>query len=160
MRVSNNLQLVREVVDTLRRRGLDIWLFGGWAEELRGLRPPTPHGDIDLLLRSESFAQLEAFLSAQPTLTEIAAKRFSHKRAFVWLGIPVEILLVQSDSLQTLAFDGRATIDWPTNTFTEPSPSGLPIASTEALALYRRRHGEVVEAYAAYRTAQTSISRA
>jgi hypothetical protein len=155
--VENDLTLAREVVDSLRLAGLDIWLFGGWAEELRGMRASGPHADIDLLLRAATFDELEAFLSSQRHLIEIPEKRFSHKRAFLWRGVRVEVFLVQPHPLhQTVMFDGRVLIHWPNDTFAEGCAAGVPIASKAALALYRRDHRRVRHAYAAFRAARTS----
>ena len=30
-------------------QGVETWVFGGWGEELRGLKPPAQHADLDLL---------------------------------------------------------------------------------------------------------------
>jgi hypothetical protein len=45
----NDLEMVRWVLALLCGVDVACWLFGGWAEELRGLRAPSQHADIDLL---------------------------------------------------------------------------------------------------------------
>ena len=42
----NDLGFVMRVVDLLEDARLRVWLFGGWAEELRGLRAPCEHTDV------------------------------------------------------------------------------------------------------------------
>jgi hypothetical protein len=154
---NNDVNLVRDVVRRLRDRGHDVWLFGGWAEELAGVRPAGPHGDIDLLLRAPNFVALDALLRGQSDFSEIEQKRFSHKRAFEFRGVRIEVLLVQpSPSARTILFDGRGMLSWPADTFAGAAQAGLPIVSLAALALYRSEHDRVVEAYAAYRSAQAS----
>jgi len=148
----NDLHLVREVLGVLREAGLHVWLFGGWAEELRGMRAPSAHTDIDILLRGAAFELLDAFLAERSEAVEIREKRFSHKRAFVWHDVRVEIVLVRPGSPGTSdIFDGRVVIEWPPDTFAEPSVAGMPACSRGALALYRDRHDLVVTAYAAHR---------
>ena len=94
----NDLRFVRDVLSRLEVAGLDVWLAGGWAEELHGLLEPRPHHDVDLLYRGESFDSLDAFLGTG-AVTEIAAKRFAHKRAFELDGTMVELILVEPDLL-------------------------------------------------------------
>lgn len=36
----NDLTFVANVIELLSDEGIDVWLFGGWAEELSGLRQP------------------------------------------------------------------------------------------------------------------------
>jgi hypothetical protein len=76
---------------------VDVWLFGGWAEELQGLVPARAHRDVDLLHPAEDFTRVDALLRAEPALVEIVAKRFAHKRAFLLDGVMVELFLVRSD---------------------------------------------------------------
>src|SRR4051794_20282946 len=91
----NDLTLVSKLVDILRSSGMDVWVFGGWAEELREMRQPGTHTDIDLLLRAADFRALEAHLANHSGVEEIPEKRFSHKRAFLWNSVLVELFLVQ-----------------------------------------------------------------
>lgn len=111
------------------------------------MRDPTPHADIDLLLRSANFGQLESILSDLPTAIEIAEKRFSHKRAFEWMGVRVEVLLVTVPSMETHVFDGRYIVRWPNDTFADAPVGSLPVASRAALGQYRANHRRVRCAY-------------
>ncbi len=122
--IANNFELVSTIIQSFRAGGMDAWVFGGWAEELQGMRPPGPHTDIDLLLRATDFGLLDAFMPRVAGVTEILQKRFSHKRAFVWRGVRVEMLLVQPGPHElTVLFDGRATVKWPADTFSLPDSS-------------------------------------
>jgi len=91
----NDLAFVREIVARLQAAGVVTWPFGGWAEELLGLSPAREHADLDLLCPAGDFALADAFLAGDGRVSEIAAKRFAHKRAFLADGVMVEIILVQ-----------------------------------------------------------------
>ena len=81
-------------------------------------------------------------------IAEIPEKRFSHKRAYVWNGVRVEIFLAQPGPPDTtVMFDGRVTVHWPVNTFAEGTIAGLPVISVSALSLYRTDHDQVARAY-------------
>jgi hypothetical protein len=148
---ANDFELVSAIVRSLRAGGMDVWVFGGWAEELQRMRPPGPHTDVDLLLRAADFGPLDAFMPRVPRVTEIPQKRFSHKRAFVWQGVRVEVFLVQPAPHElTVLFDGRAMVQWPAGTFASGFVEGLPVASKSALKMYRRDHDQVVRAYAEF----------
>jgi len=62
--------------------GLEVWVAGGWGEELREMRPPGPHEDIDLFLHAPGFHSLDDKLPEYPGWDEIVRKRWSHKRAW------------------------------------------------------------------------------
>jgi hypothetical protein len=162
--------LLFDVLRLLDQAGLQTWLAGGWAEELRGLCPPRPHNDIDLLYPAESFARVDAFLrsrgqaacgqtacgqTAGQNVEEIQAKHFSHKRAMQFAGVMVELLLVQpaEQGCITSFFDGRYRFPWPADVFEAPllvEGSGLlRIASKNALLAYRESHAEIARAYQA-----------
>jgi hypothetical protein len=133
-----DLAFVRRVVADLADHGCTTWIFGGWAEELRGVCPPRQHGDLDLLYPAASFAALDD-LFERGALTEIPGKRFPHKRAFVVEGEMVEVFLVQTDgSGSHTEFWSTVRYDWPAGTF--GSRQGLRVASEAALADYRRQH--------------------
>ena len=144
------LALVRELFAGLRAADLDVFLMGGWAEELRWLIAPRAHRDIDLLLRAKSFTILDAFLQASPAFVEIPAKHFNHKRAALYKEVMIEFILVRER--QSIFFDGLHSFDWPANTFDEPLPGwpDLSAASPDALATYRANHAQVQSAYEAY----------
>lgn len=113
--------------------GIDVWLAGGWAEELHRMIDPRPHHDIDLLCRAESFDAVDRFVS-RARVTEITAKRFPHKRAFDAAGIMVELILVGAD-LTTRFWDGFP-YPWPPDTFGDPA-GRPPLISVRALRHYR-----------------------
>jgi hypothetical protein len=133
----NDLPLVHSVTRLLEEHGIVTWLFGGWAEELLGLMPPRPHKDIDLLYRASDFTDVDRFLRMGQA-TEIREKRFVHKRAFLFNGVMVELLLVKPDL--TTDFWGKRLHTWPADTL-EGSASPLRIASPLALITFRESHG-------------------
>ena len=90
----NDLTFVKSITGRLQTFGVNVWLAGGWAEELHGMIEPRPHHDVDLLLQGDSFETVDRFLS-EDGIDEIAAKRFAHKRAFQADGIMVELILVR-----------------------------------------------------------------
>ena len=136
----NDVNTVRRVLALLDEWGVQCWLFGGWAEELRGLRTPGPHTDIDLLYPADGFAAVKAFL-ASGQVEEIAAKRLFHKRAFLFDGVMTELFLVHRDQsgLHTM-FWGSVRHDWPDNTLDSPASFEWPVASPAALTGYRQNY--------------------
>lgn len=85
------------VLRSFRDAALPCDVFGGWAEELLGLRAPWSHGDIDLVYRRESLADFDAMGG---DFERVTAKRFHHKRAFVFHGILCEIILVRNADIR------------------------------------------------------------
>jgi hypothetical protein len=129
----NDLEYVLEVVDLLWESGVRAWIFGGWAEELRGLAPPREHADVDLLYPARDWTRVDAL-----DLDWIDAKRFPWKRAFTHRDVTVELFLVERDERGWHTNLKRRRHDWPDNVF---STNGrLPVASTAALAGYRAAH--------------------
>ena len=59
---ANNLKFLTATVRELAAAQVQTWLFGGWAEELSGLRSPSLHQDIDLLYPGVDFSALDAVL--------------------------------------------------------------------------------------------------
>ena len=134
----NDSAFVMKVTSLLGDGLVNVWLFGGWAEELQGIVPARAHRDVDLLHPADDFARVDALLRTEPALTEIVAKRFDHKRAFVLDGVMVELLLVRSDPdgyYTDLA--GGVRHRWPSDVFDERQ-IGLRVASVNALVGYRR----------------------
>jgi len=134
----NDSAFVMKVTSMLDDALVNVWLFGGWAEELQGIVSPRSHRDVDLLHPGDDFARVDALLRTEPALVEIIAKRFPHKRAFVLDGVMVELFLVRSDA------DGYYTDlpsgvkhRWPADVFDERQ-LGLRLASVGALVGYRR----------------------
>jgi hypothetical protein len=137
------------------------WLFGGWAEELRGLRAHRPHTDIDLLYPAAGFAVVESLL-ASDCVEEIEGKRFPHKRAFVFEGVMTELFLVCRDELGLYTmFWGDTRHDWPNDTLSSPTSFEWPVASSAALMGFRQYHRRLAarrEAYVAQDSARRSAS--
>ncbi len=135
---------VVEVLRRLERAGLDCLLFGGWAEEAFGLCPPRPHADIDLLWRTDSLERLDQILdAARPDFTEIAAKRFAHKRAFNLHGVMVEITQVRLEHGAPVTwFWGDVRYEWLQPLAERCRLAQVPVlaASSANLQRYRRLH--------------------
>jgi len=136
--VVNDQTFVMKVTSMLHDGRVNVWLFGGWAEELQGLVPARTHRDVDLLHPADDFDRVDALLRNEPALTEILAKRFAHKRAFVLDGVMVELFLVRSDAngYYTDLPEG-VKHRWPADVFDERQ-LGLRVASVNALVDYRR----------------------
>jgi hypothetical protein len=135
--LTNDLAFVHRVLRLLRGRGIETWVFGGWAEELHGLRPPWPHGDLDLLARAPIADGLAG-------LHEISAKRFRHKRAFVVDGVMVELLLVEADEAGPFTQLWTYKHRWPVDVI--EAGGELPLASRAAVRGYRAAHRRVDQA--------------
>jgi hypothetical protein len=131
----NDRRFLERVVALLGGAGVEIWIFGGWAEELLGLSDPREHADVDLLYVAEDWSGVDAFLVE---MAEVTAKRFPHKRAFVLDGVLVELLLVQRD--RDGYFSRFPAIDyrWPPDVVAEHGR--LPVAGRESVVAYRNDH--------------------
>jgi hypothetical protein len=128
--VRNDLSFVLRATDLLWSKGVRTWIFGGWAEELRGVIPPREHADLDLLYPARNWSRVDSL-----PLDWIEAKRFPWKRAFRLHGTKVELFLVERDAHGWFTELRRRRHDWPDNVFA--TNGRLPVASTEALAGYR-----------------------
>ncbi len=94
--MANTLATVSDVMSRLADGGAECFLFGGWAEELLGLRPSGPHHDIDMVFGGPNFSAVERVLARQlDAFDEVTTKRFAHKRAFLHEGVLCEVMLVQ-----------------------------------------------------------------
>ena len=137
---TNDRGSLRAILAGLRSIGADVVVFGGWAEELRGLRRTGPHSDVDLLHFAEDFGGIDRLLDGASDLIEIREKRFPHKRAFTYRGIRVELFLVSKDD------QGFFTPFWGTKHYRWPPDihgsviDGLPVAASAGLTTYRRDH--------------------
>ncbi len=143
------------IIQRLAQADIETWLSGGWAEELWKLTEPRPHQDVDLLYRGSNFAQLDQWLTQTTDLTAIPAKQFTHKRAFLCGDILIEVVLLEPDEeggYLTNFFNRRYQLVWPPNPLKvlRWDSHRVPIASKEALRLYRQQHHLVAEAYQAY----------
>lgn len=135
----NDLPFAMRVVEMLAEGGLRVWLFGGWAEELRGLSPPRRHRDVDLLYPAPDFDRLDAFFLAS-RLDEVGDDR-SYARAFQIEGIAVELLLVGRDTEGWFTDFRRGRHRWPADVFDRGA--WPPVASEAALAGYRAAYASL-----------------
>jgi len=124
-----DLGVVLRIVDALEAARLRVWLFGGWAEELRGLRVPCEHDDVALLYPGRDFDRVDRFIG------DGAADTRPHKRSFELDGVPVELLLVQKDEEGWYTELPRRQHRWPPDVFA--TAGRLPVASAAALEGYR-----------------------
>jgi hypothetical protein len=124
-----DIGVVLRVVDTLEAARLRVWLFGGWAEELRGLRVPCEHEDVDLLYPGRDFTRVDKFIGDD----EIDLR--PHKRSLELDGVPVELLLVKKDEQGWYTELPRRRHRWPPDVFA--NAGRLPVASATALEGYR-----------------------
>lgn len=159
MREAATLDQVIEVLDALGAAGLSPCLFGGWAKELHGVWVHGAHGDIDVLVRADTIAALDAFLRSDPG-PEFMPKRHAHKRAYWHDGILVELFHVRGDG--TTDFYGRLVRAWD-----EPlgctlrAPGGRPVevATADNIISYERDHPQIEAAfYAAFPAVRDEIA--
>ena len=129
----NDLAFVERAVSLLASKGVDAWVFGGWAEELRGLITPREHVDLDLLYPAEDWRIVDNLY-----LDWIEGKRFDWKRAFKLEDITVELFLVQYDARGWFTQLERRRHNWPANVFS--GHGRIPVVSTAALAGYRHSY--------------------
>lgn len=150
----NTPDFLADTLQELHSAAIDTWLFGGWAEELWGLRSPGPHSDIDLLYPAEDFRAVDQFLLAHEELEEVVGKRLVHKRAFRRQGILVELFLLRHASIELVTdFFSLHSFQWPADTLLHTVPLlgvPVPVASPAALHLYRDQHKAVEETYQQY----------
>ncbi len=150
----NTRQFLADTLRELETEGVPVWAFGGWAEELFGLRPPGPHLDIDLLYPAVDFSGLDRFLRTHDNAEEIEEKRFSHKRAYRQQGVLIEVFLLCPDPAGYVTnFFSIHLFKWPVDTLSATVSllgSSVPVASPTALTLYRERHEAVERAYREY----------
>ena len=90
----------------LRAHRVKAVLFGGWAEEALGLSPVREHRDIDIVVEIQNFQSIDKLFASRILPGDIAAKRFHHKRAFIFRETLVELLGVE------IREDCRATVFW------------------------------------------------
>ncbi|MES0864886.1 hypothetical protein ABLN87_21265 [Ruegeria sp. SCPT10] len=102
----NTPETVTTVLAKLAELRIVAALCGGWAEEALGIIPPRPHKDIDIVVEANDFSAIDQALIDGELKNEIAAKRFAHKRAFVFSETMVEMYLVQNRA------NGLVTMFW------------------------------------------------
>jgi Aminoglycoside-2''-adenylyltransferase len=131
---------VEGVVATLAAEGLDVWLFGGWAEELLGLAEPWPHGDVDLLYVAQDFDALDELIERRRW--ELV-KDLPHKRAIRLHDVTVDLFLVRRDEEGYFTeFDGQRH-SWPDDVVDDRAP--LPIASRQSVGEFREAFRRLLE---------------
>jgi hypothetical protein len=135
----NDLDFVQDVVQMLGERGVKVWVFGGWAEQLVGIAEPRRHVDVDLLYPAASFDELDAL-----ELPWLPGKRVAHTRAFAHDGVMVEVFLVKRDDLGFYTELPRGTFRWPRDVLS--GVHGLRVAGPNALKNYRAAHAELYAA--------------
>jgi hypothetical protein len=150
-----SFDFVLALMSRLIQAQIMIWLCGGWAEELWGISLPSKHRDVDLLYPAPGFAYLDQWLAQAANLVVIPQKKFSHKRAILLEGMMVEVILLESEKTGgyvTNFFDGRYQLIWPRDTLHLLSLGELkiPVASKEALHLYRNHQPHIANAYQMY----------
>jgi hypothetical protein len=126
----NDLDFVLDATDLLWSHRIRTWVFGGWGEELRGLEPPGPHADLDLLYPARDWSRVDAL-----ELDWIRAKHLPWKRAFVLRGTTVELFRADRDKTGWFTQLGSVRHQWPDDVFA--ANGSLPVASRAALIGYR-----------------------
>ena len=109
----NTLSFVNQIYKSFKTLRCNIFLMGGWAEELQGLIKPRKHKDIDFVYRGENFFDLEEWAKTN-NLQEIKGKHFMHKRAYSINNILIEFTLARRNMTK---FFGKYLFRWPDDTF-------------------------------------------
>ncbi len=64
MREDAQLAALASIHEVLGGRGLDYWLFGGWAVDFHAGNVSRPHDDLDLAVWSKDYEAIAALLTA------------------------------------------------------------------------------------------------
>jgi len=139
--MENTIEFLKEIVKKLESNSIYTIVFGGWARELNNLCEPRNHKDIDLLWVSDDFSLVDDFIF-NFKIKEITEKRFSHKRAFIYKGIVVEIFLIRSENghYSSIFFE-TLTLQWPSTLFKEMN--GFRVAMPEVIDWYEDQHSKI-----------------
>lgn len=156
---NHTLDFVLNIMERLARAQIVTWLSGGWAEELRGICSPRPHRDVDLLYPAPHFFRLDRWLAETPDLSVLPEKHFSHKRAFLYEQVMIEMILLepgQDGEYITNFFNRRYQLSWPRQTLCTLLVNDrlVPVVSDEALRRYRQHHHFIAQAYQVHRQEQ------
>jgi hypothetical protein len=143
---------IRCLIQKLADQGIRVWLFGGWAEEVRGLTAPRAHKDVDLLYPGTDFSALDAFMRGTSGLRELAVKRTPCSRAFEIEGDFVEFYLVQTDEDGFFTDFWGYLHRWPADTLADVME--FPVASVASLEDSRSVWPQVEQAYDTYAASQ------
>lgn len=146
--MQNDLSFLCSVVEMLKIAGIETLVFGGWAEEMNQMIAPRPHKDIDLLYVAPDFSKLDDFISKHPEISEILAKHFPHKRALLYKGVMIELLLVQKNKRAHMVtrFWDEYELIWPDlrpSSISIPSLGHIIIAPTSILKFYRKQFSQI-----------------
>jgi len=153
---ANTLPFVLTLLERFEVARLPVWLFGGWAEEVWNISAPRVHRDIDLLYVAATFDALDQYIDRTSAVTEIRAKRCSHKRAVLYQGVMIEFILVEPhiEGHRTRFFTNLYELIWPRDLLDYQlaiHTQVVPVASKAALEIYRHTHGHIENAYQSYR---------
>lgn len=152
--MQNNITFLTTAYTLLYNAGIPVVVFGGWAEELQGVIQPRPHKDVDLLYKAEDFTAVDTFLAMHEEVKEILPKRFPHKRAFMFRGVMVELLLLQKEGGSFITnFWNEYKFEWPVYYFTVVTAlTGVvfKVATPTTLLLYREKFEEIDRVRGAY----------
>jgi len=139
---SNPRETLAALLRDIRVQGLSCDVFGGWAEELLGLRKLWEHRDIDLTYQGDSLAAFDAITSG---FSPVPLKRFHHKRAFLFRDVLCEILLIQdAESRPVTHYWGDVPFYWD-QPLLHPDAvdvygESVTVVSPENLRRHRREH--------------------
>jgi hypothetical protein len=124
----NTLRFLLSAINLFEEADLSVWVFGGWAEDLWRITPGRIHNDIDFLYPATTFKHLDRFVAQTNDFQEIAAKRFSHKRAMLYQDVMIEFILVQgnNEGYFTDFFSGRYHLQYSNR----KHASAQPLSST------------------------------
>lgn len=144
-----NLEFVYVIISRLNRAGINTVLFGGWAKELNKQILPCTHNDIDLLCLDNDFKKLDSFIISNNDIVEIKLKHFSHKRAFLYCGIMIELLLVKSDGTEYVTpFWDEYFFKWSSvlkHDVSLPQLGKIPVADFSMIQFYQNNYHLIQE---------------
>lgn len=121
--------------------GLEAALCGGWAEEAFGLIEARQHADIDLVIWADDFSKFDELHKYGRLRDEVLAKRFAHKRAFMFSDILIEMYLVQNrgNRFVTLFWD-EIEYEWISPLIAAVQLNGMTVKAVTPQNLLRFRH--------------------
>ncbi len=137
----NDIPFVLTTIKLLENNGIDTILFGGWAEEIMEVIKPREHKDIDLIYIGNDFSLVDSFIDSCTEFQIIERKRFTHKRAFFFKGVMIEIILIKPDDNNFVTnFWDLYSLTWPLILFHSQVFSNgqiVKVASPQIIEFYR-----------------------